>query len=143
MLEELEDAYTSSLIPLTDAESRMFSRVLIVGTKYYDGLAEYDMFAEEDKFLFLLPDVKNRYDINAVMLHNGKTRIGHVSRGAGLSSMCEQFKSWGVHPKERTANTVLVCKLVARLGEDLIIAATHRVNERKARKYAQLKLKGA
>jgi hypothetical protein len=142
-LELAEEAYYSALTPLGAAEGRLFQRVNIVGTKYYEGLKQYDSLPKDRKFLFLVPDVKNNFDAHAIMLHTGTTKIGYASRGGPLREMREQFTKWGIHTTSFTPDQVLVCEIVERLGEDLIITATHIVPERVARKFSQMKIKGA
>lgn len=116
--------------------------------RFYSGAHEYlhkvglnhsDRF---DQCLYLVPEMGNPYDANAVMLHNGKQKLGSVEATAA-------HKIRQILNKWKTEN--------GSLGEDVIVVrmqqhndslqyykqrgnisvrSMHRVNERLARKFS-------
>jgi hypothetical protein len=94
-----------------------------------------------DQHLYLVSDINNKYDSHAVMLHNGRQKLGSVT-----STECHQIrelmKKWS---EEDGQDSVVVCKIskVWSSQEDEFMRAPtikvhgmQRVNERLARKFA-------
>lgn len=76
--------YVDHLRELSPSVSKKLGTLDIVGMRYYDGSHEYIEEATERlgcwQRLFLVRDVDNRHDKNAVMLHSGGQRLGYVVR---------------------------------------------------------------
>ena len=117
--------------------------VTIVGMRFYQGAHDYLLAQRwvseyEDKRLFLVPEVNNRYDTNAIMLHNGKQKLGSVSAedAARLRPLFDANK-----------DQVLVCNMDSFSGYDksqfsrlasIKVYPKQWADERPARKYADL-----
>ncbi len=74
----------SSISAFSPSFSDRLDKVTLVGMRFYDGAADYLRQAAKrsdlEQRVFLLRDVGNPHDDNAVMAHNGKHKLGHVSR---------------------------------------------------------------
>lgn len=103
----------------------------------------HDVF---DQCLYLVPEPKNQYDSNAVMLHNGKMKLGSVeaSDAARLRRMLQEWKNENGGGIE--GDDVVVVKL-ERISIDpqtfaftgsIKVRGMYRVNERLARKFSNI-----
>lgn len=116
--------------------------------RFYQGAHDYLLSQRwvadyEDKRLFLVPEVNNQYDSNAIMLHNGKQKLGSVS-AEDASKLRLLF--------EKNKDRVLVCNMDSFSGYDksqfsrlasIKVYPKQWADERPARKYAdQLSKKG-
>lgn len=74
----------SSVSAFSPSFSDRLDKVTLVGMRFYDGAGEYLRQAAKrtdvEQRVFLLRDANNPYDDNAVMAHNGKQKLAHVSR---------------------------------------------------------------
>jgi hypothetical protein len=117
-----------------------------VGLKFYEGafdsLYRASQIREtEQKCLFLVAEADNPHDPNAVMLHDGKRKLGSVERteAAYLKSL---LVKWA---KESGKDDVIVAS-IGYMGSSEIasmkyngychVDGLYRVNERLARKFA-------
>lgn len=121
--------------------------------RFYDGAHE-ELFKviykqPEDQCLYLVADVGNTYDSNAVKLHNGKQKLGSVAAefAKPVRAMLDRWS------KEDGFDSVIVCKLDLttingnNIGSFKKFASVYvkgfsRVNERAARKFADSIRKG-
>ena len=100
----------------------------------------------EEQLLFLVPEVDNNYDINAVMLHNGKQKLGSVTatEAPKLKHMLQQWRE-----ENGGKDDVVVCRMwrvdhnldYFKLAGSITVRGVHRVNERLARKFSDFKRK--
>lgn len=112
--------------------------------RYYDGSHEYIQDASGRlgcwQRLFLVRDVGNKYDANAVALHNGATRLGHVSRDqAG-----EVTKVLNAMAAELGSDAVIVVQTVGTIDNWATAVRVKPIAytpERPARKFARSELK--
>lgn len=109
--------------------------------RFYEGAHEYLFKALKlrsyQQCVYLVPEVDNKYDSNAVMLHNGKQKLGSVS-ATEAPAIKRLLESYG-------KNNVLICSYATgwdmnfesfkRLGS-ISVWSTEIVNERLARKFA-------
>jgi hypothetical protein len=112
--------------------------------RYYEGSHEYLKDASTRlgcwQRLFLVRDVGNKYDKNAVALHNGATRLGHVARDQAV----EVAKALDEMAKELGGDAVIVVQTFGTIDN---WATSVRVKpiaycvERPARKFARDELK--
>jgi len=125
----------------------MIRDVTIVGMRFYPGAFEYlkeasrrrDVF---DQHLYLVADVTNKHDCNAVMLHNGKQKLGSVN-ALQATALRKVFAKWRAEP-DSPGDEVIVCRVdrIDYTAEDfkfvgsIVVHGKHRVSERLARKYA-------
>lgn len=109
--------------------------------KYYknafDRIIEASQRAPEDQCLFLVADVNNKFDKNAVMLHNGVQKLGHIS--ASECGVVKRFLS--DEALERGQDVVLVVSMLPandtfHWNSSFTVKVVGLVNERVARKYA-------
>lgn len=119
--------------------------------RFYKGAHDYihkvgqisDVF---DQCLYLVPEPNNQYDSNAVMLHNGKIKLGSVeaSDAARLRLLFQQWKN--ENGGGNGGEDVVVVKL-DRITVDpqtfaftgsIKIRGMYRVNERLARKFSNI-----
>lgn len=109
-------------------------------------------YGSKERKLFLVPELNNSYDINAVMLSNGERKLGYVS-ASEAPILRKIFERWR---NEKNFDEVIVvepiynpCAVVydddycllaeTRRFKDLRsikFRAVHRINERLARKFA-------
>ncbi len=121
--------------------------------RFYAGAQEYlpkagqyhDVF---DQFLYLVPEVDNKYDVNAVMLHNGKQKLGSVE-AKDAAKLKRLLTDWRDQNRSNT-DDVIVVRMDTLSHENLndfkfrgsiTVRGMHRVNERLARKFANKHLK--
>jgi hypothetical protein len=115
--------------------------------KYYKGahdrIIEASRRAPEDQCLFLVPDVNNKFDKDAVMLHDGVAKLGHIAAGE-----CAEVKRF--LEKERLTrgqDAVLVVHVPPIKSDSFNWSTSFNVKvvgivyERIARKFAQSILK--
>jgi hypothetical protein len=131
--------------PLTPSESAKLSRVPIVGMRFHgDAIRLIDKIKSESsslrQCLYLVPEVGNQYDKNAVMLHDGKRKLGYVSRefASTIRPVLEQWKRQ--NEDNQTGDDVVVCTLVNSGWNShestTFVTGIFRVNERVARKFS-------
>jgi hypothetical protein len=64
-------------------DNKEITSITVVGMRFHQGSLSYiDNIRKKPTFnqrLFLLPDLKNTHDANAMMLHNGDKILGYVS----------------------------------------------------------------
>jgi hypothetical protein len=120
--------------------------------RFYTGSHEYlhkasstrDIF---DQFLYLVPEVNNQYDVNTIMLHNGKQKLGSVEAhsAAPIRQLMEKWKNEG-----GSGEDVVVCSMDSFYDSglqefkhrgSLKVRGMYRVNERLARKFSKKNLK--
>ncbi len=150
---DVKEAYIHGLKPLDVADSQILSNTTIVGMRFYPG--SFDSLANSVStvkrstefygFMFIVPEVNNASDVNAVMLHDGKQKIGSVSsvEAPALKRMFERWRSECGYSEVVVArfsqlpdlNTQYELENFKRLGS-LKVDGMYRVNERLARKYA-------
>jgi len=113
--------------------------------RFYQGAHEYLFGAAKlghyEQCLYLVPEVDNNHDINAVMLHNGKNKLGSVS-ASEAPALRQLFKML----RNRDGfDSVLICKMQIfipgplRLFKEVgsfVVTSNEIVNERLARKFA-------
>ena len=106
----------------------------------FDKLIAASKLAARDQCLFLVPDVSNKFDANAVMLHDGKVKLGYVAAGEalGVKKILDKLT------KERGQDQVIVVTVppVKREGDfawstSITVKGVGFVYERVARKHAQ------
>jgi hypothetical protein len=121
--------------------------------RFYKGSHEYlhkvneitDVF---DQFLFLVPEVDNVHDINAVMLHNGHKKLGSVEArsAAAIKRLMVEWQN----ASDSRSEDIVVCRIEPTYRSSLedfkyrgsiTVRGMYRVNERLARKFAKLNLK--
>jgi len=138
------------LVPLNAAESFNLSDVTIVGMRFYKDSYESLIRAakiptHEERFLFLVPEVNNGTDVNAVMLHDGKKKLGSVAAGEApvLKGLFESWKAERGHDEvvvltfrnQPNVDSQYMIDNFKRLGS-IKVRGLYRVNERLARKFA-------
>ncbi len=114
--------------------------------RFYPGAHDY-LYSQrwtqeyEDKLLFLVPEVDSKYDINAIMLHNGTQKLASLS-AEDAAKLKPLF--------EANPNRIMVCQMDSFSGYDkgqfsrlasLKIYPKQWADERAARKYGQHVLK--
>lgn len=120
--------------------------------RFYAGAHEYlhkagqqrDVF---DQYLYLVPEVDNKYDVNAVMLHNGKQKLGSVE-AKDAAKVKRLFDEW------KDANPMhLDDVIVVRMDQvyqhlsdfkyrgSIPVRGMYRIHERLARKFSNKHLK--
>ena len=114
--------------------------------RFYAGAFDWLLKAAQtkdiyDQHLYLVAEVDNDNDINAVMLHNGKRKLGNVAANEA-PALKRILTSWKSGPK---GDDVVVCsidRISINERQDfpfrgsIVVHGKHRVNERLARKYA-------
>lgn len=100
----------------------------------------------EEKMLFILPEVNNRVDSNAIMLSNGKQKLGSVAaiEAAKLRGMFDRWKREKGYDEVVVAtfkytpflNTATEIADFRRRGS-IVLTGVLRVHERLARKFAK------
>lgn len=138
--------YYASVEELSPAVSQELEKVTIVGMKYYEGNQAFDRITEssqrpvEDQLLFLVQDVHNKFDKNAVMLHDGSRKLGHVVQAEAIAirALLDRVGS------ERGQDQVIIVTLPKILNKDAFkwsssfnVKGIGMVYERIARKHAQ------
>lgn len=112
--------------------------------RYYDGSHEYlkDASSRQGCWqrLFLVRDVGNPYDKNAVALHNGAIRLGHVVRGqaATVAKVLDEMA------KELGGDAVIVVQTMCAIDNWATLVRVKPIAyspERPARKFARDELK--
>lgn len=137
---------------LSAAERSTLSDVKVVGLKYYptafDSIKRASAIREKaEKCLFIVAEEDNPHDPNAVMLHDGKTKLGSVQReqARDIRDLLAKWK------KDRGYDEVVVVTIpwmgpnnLAQMKYDGFVKVTgiYRVNERLARKFADKYHKG-
>ncbi len=112
--------------------------------KYYKGahdrIIEASRRAPENQCLFLVPDVNSAYDKNAVMLHDGVQKLGHIA----ATECVEVRKFLDKESLARGQDAVLVVHVPPIKNDSFNWSTSFNVKvvgivyERIARKYAQL-----
>lgn len=119
--------------------------------RFYKGAHDYLFEASKkewyDQHLYLVAEADNKHDTMAVMLHNGKQKLGSVSstESTAIRHLFAVWKAQGVAvgrgPRD---DDVVVCS-IDKMGIDpvtfefkgnVVVHGKYRVNERLARKYA-------
>lgn len=114
--------------------------------RFYPGAHDYLLKASRkadyfDQHLYLVAEFDNEYDKNAVMLHNGKQKLGSVN-ATQSPAIKRLLAEWIDGPR---GDFVVVCKMDRIQTYDevnfpyvgsITVYGKHRVNERLARKYA-------
>jgi len=135
---------------LSSSESRLLSELTLVGMRFYDG--SYDSLirsarqpVKSHRLMFLVPEVDNKQDVNAVMLSNGRQKIASIA-AAEAPMLKALFERWR---REKGYDEVIVVDFVCtpsvetqwevnsfkRLGS-IKVKGLYRVHERLARKFA-------
>lgn len=124
------------------------SKLTIVGMKYYPGAHEAIIKASRrdaaDQCLFLVADVSNKYDKDAVMLHNGVQKLGHIA--ANECGAVRRFLE--KESLDRGQDAVLVVHVSPNLSDNFAWSTSFNVKvvgivyERFARKFAATINKG-
>lgn len=126
----------------------MLSPVTIVGMRFYSGAHDYIHDASRqdvlEQCLYLVPERDNKYDVNAVMLHNGRKKLGSVEANdaAKVKRLLQQWKSENGGGIEGEDVIVVRCDSVpidAKTFEfkgSVQVRGMYRVNERLARKFS-------
>lgn len=126
----------------------MLSPVTIVGMRFYAGAHDYIHRASKEdvlyQCLYLVPEKDNKYDVNAVMLHNGKIKLGSVESN-DAAKLKRLFSEWeaengGGIPGEdvlvvRCDSMPIDAKTFEFKGS-VHVRGMYRVNERLARKFS-------
>lgn len=106
----------------------------------FDALIAASKRAARDQVLFLVADINNKFDQNAVMLHNGKVKLGYVA----AAEAAKVKKILLDLTKERGQDQVIVVTLppVKNEGDfswssSVTVKGVGFVYERIARKHAQ------
>ena len=114
--------------------------------RFYKDAFDYLLKAAEkkdvfDQHLYLVVEADNKHDVNAVMLHNGRQKLGTtVATEAPL--LKRLMTNWKTGSRD---DSVVVCnidriyinkKVDFPFRGSIIVHGKHRVNERLARKYA-------
>lgn len=135
---------------LDAADSYALSNITIVGMRFYPG--SYDSLIksirtrdETERFMFIVPEVNNTTDSNAIMLSDGRKKIGSVaaSEAAVLRRVFEKWRAergydevvvvqFKYPPSVDTAYDVENFKRLGSFG----VKGIYRVHERLARKFA-------
>ena len=135
---------------MSSSESRLLLDLTVVGMRFYEG--SYDSLirsirqpVKSHRRLFLVPEVDNKHDVNAVMLSNGCRKIASVA-AAEAPKLKALFEKWRC---EKGYDEVIVVDFVytpsvetqwevnnfKRLGS-IKVKGLYRVHERLARKFA-------
>jgi hypothetical protein len=108
--------------------------------KAFDRIIEASAFEPEDQLLFLVPDVHNKHDENAVMLHDGVRKLGHVAAREAY----EIRKYLEKEAVEQSQDQVIVVSIrpindpgAFKWSTSVNVTGIGIVYERIARKYAQ------
>jgi hypothetical protein len=133
---------------LTGDEKNILSPVTIVGMRFYAGAhdiihkasKEKDVF---DQCLYLVAEKDNKYDTNAVMLHNGKMKLGSVEKNDAAKVKRLLAKWLDENGGDRNDDVVVVrCSYIGTDPSTFAFAGSvqvrgmYRVNERLARKFS-------
>ena len=112
-------------------------------TNAHDRIIEASRRAPENQCLFLVPDVNNKFDKSAVMLHDGVQKLGHIA-----ATECIEVKKFlEKESLERGQDAVLVVYVPPIKSDNFNWSTSFNVKvvgivyERAARKYAQSILK--
>lgn len=94
----------------------------------------------KDQCLFLVPDVGNKFDSNAVMLHDGKVKLGYVAAGEAAKVKAILTQLAAEHGQDQVI--VVTVPRVKNEGDfswstSINVKAVGYVYERVARKHAQ------
>lgn len=95
-----------------------------------------------DQCLYLVPEVDNKHDVNAVMLHNGKQKLASVESTCA-AKIKRLLQKWREENGTR-GEDVVVCRIAAMYIDrntfefkgSAQVYGMHRVNERLARKFS-------
>jgi hypothetical protein len=133
------------MVKLSVPESDALLGLTIVGIGYSQGASSLYRASQVkeklERFLFLIPDVANKHDANAVMIHDGKRKLGYVA-ASEAPRVRALFDRWRA---EDGFDSVVVCDIgwmsdhsYAHLKRTNTAEVTGlaRVHERAARKYA-------
>ena len=111
----------------------------------YERIAQASLRAPAEQCLFLVPDILNIHDENAVMLHDGVQKLGHVARSE--APFIKKFLMDAA--QEEGCDQVIVLSLPSIINDGalkwsslLTARAAGVVHERVARKHARKFLKG-
>lgn len=140
----MAERYYDEVEYLPPTVSSKLAKITIVGMRHHSGSFDKIIAASarpvQDQRLFLVRDVNNKFDENAVMLHDGKGKLGYVCAAEALKVrriIDELTKAGG-------QDHVLVVKHapVRRPGDfswctSTSVTAVGHVYERIARKFAQ------
>lgn len=110
--------------------------------KYYKNAQQLIIEASHrdanEQCLFLVSDVGNKFDSHAVMLHNGRQKLGHVS-----SAECSEIRKFLDEESKKQGRDVVLIVHVNPLHRDgfywqssFNVSAVGIVYERYARKYS-------
>jgi hypothetical protein len=135
------------------AERSVLSSVTIVGMRFYAGAHEYlhkagqhqDVF---DQCLFFVPVVDNMFDVNSVMLHNGKKKLGSVE-AKDAARIKRLLDEWRIENPTHIEDVIVVrMDYLHNQGladfkyrGSITVRGMYRINERFARKFANKHLK--
>jgi hypothetical protein len=105
---------------------------------FFDKIIEISMRDRPDQGLFLVADIYNKFDTNAVMLHNGVSKLGSVNAQAAPAIR----KIIDDETAKRGQDVVLVVSVPplpasTHWSSSLTVAVVGVVYERIARKFAQ------
>lgn len=116
--------------------------------RFYAGAHEYlhrasklDVF---DQCLYLVPELDNKYDVNAVMLHNGKKKLGSVEANdaARVKRLIQQWKNengGGITGEDVVVvrcDRIMIDPQTFEFKGSIVVRGMYRVNERLARKFS-------
>lgn len=110
--------------------------------KYYNGayerIIEASRRAPEDQCLFLVHDVGNKFDKDAIMLHDGVSKLGHIA-----ASECGAVRAFLSKEGQLRGQDVVLVAYVPTIKNDSFswstsfsVKAVGLINERVARKFA-------
>lgn len=115
--------------------------------RFYPGAHSYLHKASQrrdtlDQCLYLVAEVDNKYDVNAVMLHNGKMKLGSVN-ATDTAKIKRLLNEWH-QQNAKAGEDVIVCRCDAIYIDpqtfgfkgSVQVHGMHRVNERLARKFS-------
>jgi hypothetical protein len=137
-------------MPLTASEYNVLETVKVVGMRYYSGAHQFlwninNTSVPEDRCLFLVADVANTHDKNAVMLHNGKQKLGNVRRedAPRIKNLLDKWKQESGYEMVIAVNYLhhrgnTFAEFTAKL--DMAFRGLFKINERTARKFSKLKV---
>lgn len=116
--------------------------------RFYDGAHNYIHRASKlgvfDQCLYLVPEQGNQYDSNAVMLHNGKKKLGSVEANdaAKVRRLLQQWKDengGGIGGEDVIVvkcDAIYVDPQTFEFKGSIKVRGMYRVNERLARKFS-------
>jgi len=114
--------------------------------RFYKGAFDYLLKASQykdvfDQHLYLVAEADNEHDVNAVMLHNGRQKLG-TATATEAPALKRLMTGWKTGSRD---DNVVVCqfdritpmeKADFPFKGSILVHGKYRINERLARKYA-------